>query len=95
LSAYIEYTNSGLGSTESDFEVCAAIEEQAYQGDIVAVGLEPGETRFVDIDLGALPEGVYDLWLTVDCSDIIDESDESNNSFGPVVITVEESTAAP
>lgn len=50
--------------------------------------LEPGESEMISFTTSYASVGSYQLWAQVDTDDSVDESNEANNTYGPVLVSV-------
>ena len=90
-------TNSGDLTTQSSFDVQLLVDGvQAATTNLAA--LAPGATADVSFTVGPLVAGSHTLRMVVDPADVVDESDESNNSAEqstPVATALQLSANAP
>jgi hypothetical protein len=96
LTVSVEVGNAGDGGTERSFVVCAYVDraQAPESGDDpdararVRRNLSAGETIGVDVGLGRLDAGSHTIWISIDCGNGVDESDETNNLAGPFEVTI-------
>jgi len=79
--------NQGSGRA-NDLVIAASIDGTSLPSETVHLG--PGETRYIDWDWTPSSDGTKTLMITVDPSDSIEESDETNN-----VVTIDIDVSAP
>ncbi len=83
----VPIANQGSGRA-NDLVISASIDGTSLPSETIYLG--PGETRYIDWDWTPVNDGTKTLLITVDPSDAIEESDETNN-----VVTIDIDVSAP
>ncbi|MEZ4319647.1 MAG: CARDB domain-containing protein [Myxococcota bacterium] len=89
---FVEVTNLG-NAYASGFFVDAFLNSSgapspgaSYDASTYVAGLAPGETAEIYLEMYDAPVGSWNSWLGADFDGYVDESNESNNTYGPIAI---------